>query len=92
MPNHIHLLIYINSTNGTSRMPSPMQNNINTRANEQIPKLVSSLKRFTNKKTGVDLWQRSFHDHIIRDENDYLQIWEYIENNPLKWELDDYFA
>ena len=41
MPNHIHLLISISSDNGTSGKPSPTQNNINTRANELIPKLIS---------------------------------------------------
>ena len=36
------------------------------------------------------IWHRSFHDHIIRDENDYRRIAEYIENNPQKW-FDDCF-
>ena len=36
-------------------------------------------------------WQRGYHDHIIRDENDLRMIREYIENNPLKWELDRYY-
>ena len=75
MPNHIHLLISISSDNGTSGKPSPTQNNIKTRANEVIPKLISSLKRYSNKKTGVDLWQRSYYDHIIRDEKDYQAKW-----------------
>ncbi len=39
--------------------------------------------------TGV--WQRGYHDHIVRDENDFLRIWTYIKNNPLKWELDRYY-
>ncbi len=34
------------------------------------------------------LWQRSFYEHIIRDDKDYLRIVEYIENNPLQWDLD----
>ena len=64
---------------------------INTRQNEIIPKIISSLKRFTNKQSGFEIWQRSFLDHVIRNEKDYLEHWEYIENNPLKWELDKYF-
>ena len=50
MPNHIHLLISVNSDNGASGKPSPTENNIKIRANEVIPKLISSLKRFSNKK------------------------------------------
>jgi hypothetical protein len=33
-------------------------------------------------------WQKSFHDHIIRNENDLKKIKEYIANNPIKWHLD----
>ncbi|MBS9783796.1 transposase [Candidatus Gracilibacteria bacterium] len=33
-------------------------------------------------------WQKSFYDVIIRNEDQLLKTREYIENNPLKWELD----
>jgi REP element-mobilizing transposase RayT len=39
-----------------------------------------------NKK----LWQRNYYEHIIRDEEDYNRIFEYIERNPLKWEIDSF--
>ncbi|MBR4304301.1 MAG: hypothetical protein IKT81_03115 [Clostridia bacterium] len=45
----------------------------------------------STKHTGADLFQRSFHDHIIRNDEDYSKIWEYIDTNPLKWELDKYY-
>ena len=35
------------------------------------------------------LWQKSFYDHIIRDDGDYIKIRNYIETNPQKWQ-DDY--
>ena len=35
------------------------------------------------------IWQRSFHDHVIRDEEDLNRVREYIQNNPLKWALDE---
>ena len=37
------------------------------------------------------IWQRSYHDHIIRGEKDYQKIWEYIDTNPLKWQLDCFY-
>ena len=37
------------------------------------------------------LWQTSFHDHIIRDEHDYLTRWQYIDDNPAKWAEDEYY-
>ncbi|MGN1432717.1 MAG: transposase [Ruminococcus sp.] len=95
MPNHIHLLIMVNRINdkgfGTSGKPSPTENEDETRANEIIPKLVSSLKRYTNRQAKTDLWQRSYYDHIIRTQKDYDEIWEYIDTNPIKWELDKYY-
>ena len=33
-------------------------------------------------------WQRSFHDHIIRDQRSLNNIRQYIKNNPSKWEFD----
>ena len=96
MPNHIHLLIMIKRINekdfGTSGKPSPTKNEDETRANEIIPKLISSLKRYTNKQSGIDLWQRSYHDHIIRTQKDYDRISEYIDTNPIKWKFDKYYT
>ena len=36
------------------------------------------------------LWQRSFYDHVIRDDEDLYRVREYIQNNPLQWALDEY--
>lgn len=40
-----------------------------------------------NKK----LWQRNFHEHIIKNENSYKTIVGYINNNPLKWNEDIFY-
>jgi putative transposase len=36
------------------------------------------------------IWQRNYHEHIIRDEDEYYRIIEYIQNNPMLWENDCY--
>jgi len=36
-------------------------------------------------------WQSRFYEHIIRNDNDLFRIRTYIENNPLKWEIDEYY-
>lgn len=82
MPNHIHLLLFLKDD--VSRTAS--------RANEAIPKYIATLKRFTNKAVGFDLWQRSYHDHVIRTEQDYLKIWQYIDSNAAKWCSDCYYS
>ena len=86
MPDHLHMIIYLfdddNVFCGTSRTPSP--------TNAIIPSIISTLKRFVNKKTGFNIWQRSFHDHIIRNEKEFLEICDYIDNNPINWVNDIY--
>ena len=59
-----------------------------------VSKYVTALKKFTNRAFGENLWQRGFHDHIIRDDTDYLRRWQYIDENPKKWSLgkDEYYA
>ena len=37
------------------------------------------------------LWQRSFYDHVIRSEKDYLSIRQYIDDNPAGWAEDEYY-
>ena len=37
------------------------------------------------------VWQRSFHDHVIRNQKRYERIWQYIDNNPQKWEEDCFY-
>ena len=34
------------------------------------------------------LWQRNYYEHIMRDENEFHRIRQYIQNNPAKWGLD----
>lgn len=79
MPNHVHLIVILNSISGGRGNP-PLQN------------IIGQFKSFTTKQYGKQLWQRSYHDHIIRNENDYLNIWEYINNNTLKWSEDKYYT
>lgn len=82
MPNHIHMIL---SLRGDTL------EKINDPANDRIPFLISTLKRFSNKEAGNKLWQRSYHDHVIRNSQDYQQHWKYIDENPLKWMEDDYY-
>ena len=83
MPNHIHLILTLKNQNGTSKAPSP--------TNTVISHSIATLKRFVNGEIGHNIFQRSFYDHIIRGEKDYLKIWEYIDNNPAKWMEDCYY-
>ena len=92
MPNHIHLLLSVAVENGTSRAPSPTQSQQTSRTNQLLPHAISTLKRFVNRDVGYNVFQRSFHDHVVRGEPDYREIWQYIDTNPYKWQKDCFFC
>ena len=84
MPNHLHAIIILQGEPGGDGTP-PLQ------------KIIGQLKSFTNKRyneinrtKSLILWQRSYYDHIIRNEKEYKGIWSYIDTNPSKWEEDKY--
>ncbi len=102
MPNHIHSIIIID--NSRERFETVPQINGSKKING-LPEIIRQLKTFSskrinelNKRNGLEpfptntIWQKSYHDHIIRNDAEYREIWEYIDTNPLKWELDKYYT
>ena len=80
MPNHIHLLLQINTDACGRAMLAPT-----------ISVVVQQMKGYITKRIGRPIWQKLFHDHVIRGKQDYLEIWNYIEGNPSKWEEDCFY-
>lgn len=80
MPNHIHLLLQINSDVDGRSMIAPT-----------ISTVVRMMKGAVSKQAGFSVWQKGFHDHVVRNDTDYLEIWEYIEGNPGKWSADKFY-
>ncbi|MEG1550887.1 MAG: transposase, partial [Oscillospiraceae bacterium] len=86
MPNHIHIILILNSNDGTGN-PSPTIATIIGWLKYQITKQIN----LHDKTTGLQRFQRSYHDRIIRNEKEYQKIWEYIETNPLNWKDDCFY-
>ena len=84
MPNHIHVIFAIPSQKDDGS--GPMGTSAPT-----IPSLVRYFKRMVTQQCGETIWQRSYYDHIIRNDSDYLRIWNYIDTNPAKWAEDEYY-
>lgn len=80
MPNHIHLL-QINTDEGGRAMLAPT-----------VSVVVQQMKGYVTKQIGYSVWQKLFHDHVIRGEQDYQKIWEYIDHNPMKWVEDCFYT
>lgn len=76
MPDHVHLLLAITADSGGRPMAAPT-----------VSRLINQFKGAVSKMLGHPIWQKSFYDHIIRNDADYAACWQYIENNPLKYEV-----
>ena len=103
MPNHIHMILAIQSGK-TLRRYGCAQSNLDCgrdgiRCGRDDPAPTSRLgsimgyfKYQTTKECGFSLFQRSYHDHIIRNEKDYRRIVQHIKENPMKWQEDCYYT
>ncbi|MBQ5362300.1 MAG: hypothetical protein IIU63_03040 [Clostridia bacterium] len=92
MPNHIHLIIVITDTmDARAIRESPL------RGRSVISKMVGYIKMNASKEIhkrfgDSTIWQRGFHDHIIRNREDYEQIAKYIYENPIRWQYDCFYT
>ena len=78
MPDHIHFLITLHNGHPGTGVPT---------RTSMIARFVGTFKRFCNKEYGENIWQSRYYDHVVRNQQDYNEIWEYIDNNPRKWAL-----
>jgi putative transposase len=107
MPNHMHGIIFISGGDGVGvgeglkpsltkpslTKPSP------TTKRHGLTEIVRGFKTFSARKInqlrdtpGTPVWQRSFHDHIIRDVKGLNAIRQYIATNPLRWHDDSLYS
>ena len=82
MPNHIHMIILLYGATNRGGRPQ---------AAPTISRIVNKFKGSITKQIGYTIWQKLFHDRIIRNEAEYLRIWQYIDENPIRWEKDEYY-
>lgn len=92
MPDHIHLLITI----GCDALPKSddilfkdLRKEIN---HPNLSDIIGSLKSYSTKDIHrlypkLQIWHKSFYDHIITNQKEYDEIWDYIEANPIRWQI-----
>jgi REP element-mobilizing transposase RayT len=86
MPNHFHAIIEIIDSAKSTHIGNVVGVFKSLSTNQYI-KGVHNYNWLTFEKR---LWQKNYYEHIIRNEESYLYISDYIENNPLKWDLDKF--
>ena len=87
MPNHIHCIVVIERDDKAERSrPFPTLSAVIGLYKSGVSRRIHELY------PDIAVWQSSFHDHIIRDQGDYLRVWAYIDENPQSWTDDEYFG
>ncbi len=99
MPNHMHAvfqIVYAEINVGAYR-DTPLPRGFKSPSNS-VGAIVRGYKSTVTKqinqirKTSVPkIWQRNYHEHIIRDQKSLNKITEYIEMNPRLWNKDRYY-
>ncbi len=97
MPNHVHGIIVIQERQINLGVEESQVNNASLPRGTQsgslgaiIQNFKSVSKRRINRfaQNKLTIWQRGYHEEIIRNEKAYENIRKYILENPLKWEED----
>ncbi len=94
MPNHLHCVLFNIPEVNTPQLDQIIE------TNPSLSDVIQWFKTMTTNEyiRGVrdlqwypfhrQLWQRSFYDHVIRNEEELAGVRTYIFQNPLKWMLD----
>lgn len=79
-----------------SQNQTPGQKRFQNQGKNTLSSIIGSYKSGVTKhahRLGFEFaWQSRFYEHIIRNEKSFHRITEYIKNNPIKWQKDDYYA
>ncbi len=80
MPNHVHAIVSLKRENGV-----------------HLAKVIGDYKSGVTRKIHriskeTVVWQRSFHDHVIRTPESHEKIWSYVVHNRQKWDADCFYV
>ena len=99
MPNHIHFIIEkidkfwldepnVNCLAKGDHVGSPLRDVIGWFKTMTTNEYIRNVKQGLYEPFPKRLWQRNYYEHIIRSEDDYAKIADYIRNNPALWSCD----
>lgn len=98
MPNHLHgILLIKNNDNAIVETNGRLSLRQSSMKPKSVSSFIAGFKSITTKRIntlrdarGNPVWQRNYHDRIIRNENELNNIRKYICDNPLNWEKDEF--
>lgn len=80
MPNHIHIIFDVRNCESRKNL-GVVIGQYKMAVTKEIRKMIPDFQ----------VWQRSFYDHVIRNQRSYEKIWTYIEHNPFHWKEDCFY-
>ena len=102
MPNHIHGIIVFIEPVGARRCLAQDKGATHRVAptkkiqSDSLGAIIGQFKSITTKRINqlrdtmeLSIWQRSYYEHVIRNEDELNRIRQYIHDNPLNWETDE---
>jgi REP element-mobilizing transposase RayT len=96
MPNHIHGIVFIQGESIVGAHGCAPLHQL-YRPPHSLGSFISGFKSSATKRIyklrnsrGHHIWQRNYFDRIIRNERELMTLRRYIDENPLKWALDQY--
>ena len=79
MPDHLHILLALGCREIAAEGSRPLPT---------VSTIIGQYKAGVSRKCKRAIWQKYYHDHIIRNQHDFEEIWQYIDQNPLQWVLE----
>lgn len=74
MPDHLHILLALGCREIAAEGSRPLPT---------VSTIIGQYKAGVSRKCKRAIWQKYYHDHIIRNQHDFEEIWQYIDQNPL---------
>ena len=77
----------------SNEIPRSLQHGTSRTIGSMVRGFKIGVTRWFRANTDIHkVWQRNYYEHIIRNEDSYLKIAEYIQTNPQRWEIDTYYV
>ena len=99
MPNHLHGILLVMEDGAASATGAKSSARAHGNAPGSLGQIIGHFKSIVTKRIresvgskSIPVWQRNYHERVIRSETDLQRIREYIIANPARWREDDYFV
>ena len=92
MPNHVHILLTIGCDALPNNEETILTEVLGENKHPKLDKIIGLFKAGVSRKIhqivpDLKIWQKSYYDHIIKNEKYYNETWDYIVANPVRWKI-----